>query len=200
MGKIVSVVGNTGAGKTTLVRALCTAGGFTSGLEQHSERPFQRLFKEDARYALANQMDYLLYRARQEQDLRAMSGVGLIDGGLDLDFHGFTRLFFARGMLSEKEFCLCENLYSFFRSLLPFPDLIVHLTADRNLLIHRLSLRNRINIVTPADLELMESLIQSWIDTIPPDMILTIETSGEDTSFSKTIPIILDKIASLTIK
>jgi len=93
MGKIVAVVGNTGAGKTTLVRALCRMGKFNFGLEQHTERPFQQMFKNDPRYALANQLDYMLLRAKQEQEFRSMEGIALVDGGLDLDFYGFTRLF-----------------------------------------------------------------------------------------------------------
>ena len=65
------------------------------------ERPFQALFKQDARYALANQLDYLLFRAEQEKELSASHKIGLVDGGLDLDFHGFTRLFHARGLLER---------------------------------------------------------------------------------------------------
>ena len=68
MGKLIAVVGNSGVGKTTLVRALCQRGSFVAGLEQHPERPFQHLFSQNnQRWGLANQVDYLLYRAEQEQ-------------------------------------------------------------------------------------------------------------------------------------
>ena len=75
MGKLITVIGPSGVGKTALVRALTRAGNFETALEQHEERPFQTLFKLDARYGLANQIDYFLLRAEQERTLRARSRI-----------------------------------------------------------------------------------------------------------------------------
>jgi len=44
MGKIVAVVGNSGVGKTTLVKQLCAEAAITAAFEQHTSRPFQELF------------------------------------------------------------------------------------------------------------------------------------------------------------
>lgn len=200
MGRIVAVVGNTGAGKTTLVRALCRAGKFNYGLEQHAERPFQKLFKNDPRYALANQMDYMLQRAKQEQEFRSRDGIALVDGGLDLDFHGFTQVFHSRELLSDMEFHLCEDFYGFFRSCLPSPELFVHLIIDHDIVAKRLAKRDRINIAGSADLELMNSFILRWLENIPNEKVIHIDVSKDDPLYSNTIPIVLDKIASMALK
>src|SRR5215216_7371861 len=113
MSKLIAIVGASGVGKTALVSALAKSAGFETAYEQHSERPFQALFKNDSRYALANQIDYFLLRAEQEGELRRASEIGIMDGGLDLDFHGFTRLFLSRGLLSGAEYDLCRRVYSF---------------------------------------------------------------------------------------
>src|SRR5688572_952818 len=103
MGQLIAIVGVSGVGKTALVQALARAYPFETRYESHEERPFQSLFKSDTRFGLANQIDYFLLRAEQERELRATNQMGLIDGGLDLDFHGFTRLFHSRGLLTDPE-------------------------------------------------------------------------------------------------
>src|SRR5512137_689312 len=127
MNKLITIIGPSGTGKTSLVNALAKKGSFTTALEQHADRPFQTLAKQDARYAFANQMDYLILRAEQEKNLRASPAIGLMDGGLDLDFHGFTRLFLNRNLLNQNEFDLCQHFYTLTRELLPLPELIIRL-------------------------------------------------------------------------
>ena len=132
MGQLIAVIGASGVGKTALVQALARAYPFETRYEGHAQRPFQSLFKGDVRFALANQMDYLLLRAEQERELRASERLGLLDGGLDLDFHGFTRLFHSRSLLTGAEFDLCRRFYLLIRELMRPPELIVRLCTDKN--------------------------------------------------------------------
>src|SRR5215216_5318969 len=162
MNKLISIVGASGVGKTSLVEALSKTGYFSIAYEQHAERPFQALFKSDSRYALANQIDYLLLRAEQERTLRGSSKIGLLDGGLDLDFYGFTRLFHSRGLLADAEYDLCRRLYAFIRTTLPMPELIVRLCADDKTVASRLSRRDRINIARAVDTALFNSFLDEW--------------------------------------
>ncbi len=196
MNKLIVIVGASGVGKTTLANVLCQKRKFAIAYEQHIERPFQALFKQDAKYALANQMDYLLYRAEQERELRQNDVPALMDGGLDLDFHGFTRLFHKKGFLTGAEFDLCRRFYFLTRSLLPPPDLIIALSADSQTIGARLASRNRINIASSEDASLLEEYVNEWLESVPESNILRLDVSHENMDYSHSIPIILDKIFS----
>lgn len=194
MNKLISVVGASGVGKTTFVNALAKTGLFATAFEQHAERPFQSLFKQDQKYALANQMDYLLLRAEQEKQLRAGDQTGLMDGGLDLDFHGFTRLFHRRGLLANPEFDLCLRLYSLCRELLPPPDLVVRLNADEETVTSRLSARERINIANAEDTTLFDSFLDEWLASLPSDRVFELNVSDETREYTRSIQQILNYI------
>ena len=182
MGKVIIIAGNSGVGKTTLAEALCRRQPFASGLEQHSERPFQALMAADPRrYALANQIDYLLLRAEQERLIRAGSSAGLIDGGLDLDFHGFTRLFHRKGYLTDAEFALVARLYGDLRDLLGPPHLILYLTAPLPVVELRYARRGRpLEIAQRDDLALMERFVGEWIDGVTNVPVIPIDAAADD--------------------
>jgi deoxyadenosine/deoxycytidine kinase len=194
MNKLIVIVGPSGVGKTTLARALCEKHDFAIAYEQHEERPFQALFKQDSKYALANQLDYLLHRAEQERELRNSEKPALMDGGLDLDFHGFTRLFHARGWLTDKEFNLCRRFYEHARSLLPPPDLIIALSASAHTISQRLASRNRINIASSEDTVMINSFIEEWLTSIPLSRLLHLDISGEMSDYPKSTPVVLKRL------
>jgi deoxyadenosine/deoxycytidine kinase len=192
MAALIAVVGVSGVGKTALVRALAAAYPFEACYEEHRERPFQALFKHDHRFALANQIDYLLLRARQETTLRRSPAIGLIDGGLDLDFHGFTRLFHSRGMLTDPELDLCRRTYEVLRELLPRPERIIRLYADEATVAQRLARRDRINIAGMEDMARFNFFLEEWLASIAPEHVLQIDVSREPLAYERSVGVILD--------
>lgn len=198
MSKLITVIGPSGVGKTALVYALAKTHHFATALEQHAERPFQARFKKNKRYALANQIDYFLLRAAQEQELRASPQIGLMDGGLDLDFHGFTRLFHSRGLLSDPEFDLCRRLYIFLRTVSPLPELIIRLRADEITVANRLSTRDRINIANANDTASFNSFLDEWLASIPADQILELDVSNENLAYNQSVNIILQRLSRIS--
>jgi deoxyadenosine/deoxycytidine kinase len=199
MGKLIVVVGNSGVGKTTLTRALCASGYFATGLEEHAGRPFQTLFKSDVRYALANQVDYLLLRAEQERSLRADRLTGIQDGGLEMDFHVFTRLFRAKGFLSEQEYLLCERLYTQVRAAQAPPDGILRLAAPLELIAERFTRRSRpLELAERDDLQAIEALLDEWLRRVDPGLVLRLDATHDDPHYRRLLPDALDFIAKRT--
>ena len=167
MGKLISIVGNLGAGKTTLLSLLCEHASFTPYWEQPEKRPFQdRLRAELSRWALTNQIDFFLFRCEQEQRARQGDEIAVFDGGLDQDFHVFTRYLAQQGHLDPNEYRLCQRFYAFARTVLPPPDLIIRLQVDLPLLLQRKAARGRLTVDQSFDaqeLGAFEVLLDEWL-------------------------------------
>jgi len=185
MGRLVSIVGNAGVGKTTLARLMSQRFGLALGIEQHVERPFQARFAADRRYALANQLDYLLLRAEQERHLRSQPKGGVQDGGLDLDFHIFTQLFYRKGYLEQDEYLLCERLYRQMRLALPTPELVVWLQAPLDVIAARFRRRGRpLEIAALDDLAALDALLAEWLLPLPSPPVLRLDAAQDDPGFA----------------
>ncbi len=197
MGKLICIIGNNGSGKTTLTKALCKAGGFTPYLESHDDRPYQFLFAQDVRtYALPNQLDYLLTRVEQEYTIRTQPTTGVQDGGLDQDFHLYTRLFHQKGFLDDKGYALCQRTYRALRNGAPLPDLFVRLKLPLTQLRQRLQARARFDLeqlVTLEDLNRLEYYLEEWTSTLPPERLLVLDIAHERVDFAGALPEILAK-------
>ncbi len=163
MTRIITIIGNCGSGKTTLAGQICALPGYAGLLEQHAERPYQRLAMDDKRWAFHNQVDYLLYRAEQERAARLRPETGVADGGLDQDFYIFARLFYEKGFYSPAEFGVLERLYRELRAGLPAPERVIRLMVPGAMLVERRARRKReLDIATDADLPRIEELLDEF--------------------------------------
>lgn len=196
MGKLITVIGNSGVGKSTFTKALCKAGSFSPILETMEERPFIWKFHENRkRYVVANQVDYFLYQAEQEHQIRLREAVGIQDGGLDFGFHVFTKRFYQKGYLEKDEYQLLGRLYEMLRGFLPYPDLIIELFAPISVVTKRMVGRKRdLDIEVTEDLYALEALKVEWLDTIKSTPIIQVDASTDDPSYSSIIKSLFEQI------
>jgi deoxyadenosine/deoxycytidine kinase len=176
MGKIIAIAGNLGAGKTTLTRLLCAQGGFNPCWESPQAHPFQRAFTADPpRWALANQLDFYLFRCQQERIARQGDEIAVFDAGFDQDFYVFTRHIHHKGYLSADEFDLCRRFYAFARAILPPPDLIIRLQVLLPTLLARRATRRRETVdqsFDPQQFSEIEARLDEWLNGYPSSAIL----------------------------
>jgi deoxyadenosine/deoxycytidine kinase len=168
MGKIISVVGNLGAGKTTLTKLICDNGLYIPYRERPEERPFHLEYgKDQHRWALSNQIDFFLFRCEQEVNARQSNKIAVFDGGFDQDFHVFTRHIFNKGYLNQDEFNVCKRFYHLAREFLPPPDLFIRIIVDIPTILQRRSLRGRKtdnHLFGLQELTGFELLIDKWFE------------------------------------
>ena len=199
MGKLITITGVSGTGKTTFTHKLGENTGIPVYLEQHAQRPFHNEAVSDpGSFMLQNQMDFLLYRAEQEREIRKSGNAGIVDGGLETDYYVFTHLFLQRGLLSEEGFNLCTRFFHLFRSLTPAPDLIVYLKAPLDVIGERFLRRQRqVEVSRLEDLAAQKVLIETWLAAENNSRIITIDAEEDDPEYTQSIDKLLPIISNL---
>jgi deoxyguanosine kinase len=197
MGKLITITGVSGTGKTTFTQKLGEITGIPIYLEQHAQRPFHdEAVSDPGNFMLQNQMDFLLYRAEQEMEIRKSGNVGIVDGGLETDYYVFTHLFHQRGLLSDAGYNLCTRFYHLTRSLSPHPDLIVYLKASLEVISERFLRRQReVEVSRLEDLAAQQVLIETWLAAEKNSRIITIDANGGNAGYEIVFENVMNAIS-----
>lgn len=152
----VAIEGVIGVGKTSLARLLQHPFKSNILLEIFEENPFLSKFYEDrVRYAFQTQMFFLLSRYYQQR----RSAPKLLEekNPLISDYTFSKDALFAQITLDGDELEMYNQLHSVLAEKIPFPDLVVYLRATTDVLMQRITLRDR-----PYE----RSMEHAYIDTI----------------------------------
>ena len=138
----IAIEGVIGVGKTTLARLLQPAFESELLLEVFEENPFLSDFYSDrARYAFQTQIFFLLSRYRQQRDT---VNTALSQGKTLISDYTFAKdALFAQINLHGDELEMYYRVHEALAEKIPTPDLTVYLYADTDMLMQRITQRDR---------------------------------------------------------
>ncbi len=138
----IAIEGVIGVGKTTLARLLQPAFQSALVLEVFEENPFLSDFYADRqRYAFQTQIFFLLSRYYQQR--RSVPEIIKRGEPLITDYTFAKDALFARINLSGDELEMYYRVHDALAEKIPFPDLVVYLRAELDVLMQRIASRDR---------------------------------------------------------
>jgi deoxyadenosine/deoxycytidine kinase len=130
----IAIVGNIGAGKTTLAHKLAQHFRWEVFLEEVDDNPYLKDFYADMpRWAFHLQVYFLNGRFRQTRRIKELVSEGksvIQDRTIYEDAHIFAANLHQSGLLAERDY---NNYYALFESMINLvdpPDLLLYLRAD----------------------------------------------------------------------
>ncbi len=140
-GKYIVIEGPIGVGKTSLVNLLAKRFSARKVLEAADENPFlPRFYDEPKRHAFQTQLFFLLSRFRQQEEL---SQQDLFQQSVVADYLFDRDRIFAYLNLDDNELALYEQVYGLLKARVTVPDVVIYLQASTEVLLERISRRNR---------------------------------------------------------
>ena len=179
----ITIAGNIGVGKSTLVRLLAERNGWEPVYEAVTENPYLADFYGDMRrWAFQSQVFFLSRRLQQHHLLLQQPQSIIQDRSVYEDAEIFARNLFDQGDMSERDWSCYQDLYQTLTLLLKPPDLVIYLSASVPTLRRRISTRGRAyeKGISDSYLARLNTLYDSWSEKFLLSPVLTINTDGLD--------------------
>jgi deoxyguanosine kinase len=176
----IAIEGVIGVGKTTLARLLQPRFNASVLLEVFEENPFLAEFYADRqRYAFQTQIFFLLSRYHQQH--QAVPDA-LQRGGLISDYTFAKDELFAWLNLKDDELAMYGRVHAALGEKIPKPSLIVYLQADHDLIMRRITLRDRPyeRNMDPDYIRELTAAYEAWLSNLQEVPVLTINTNTLD--------------------
>ena len=179
----ITVAGNIGVGKSTLVRLLSDRLNWEPIYEVVTENPYLADFYSDMRrWSFHSQVYFLSRRLQQHHDLLQRDSSVIQDRSVYEDAEIFARNLYKQGHFSERDWICYRELYKTLALLLRPPDLVVYLKASVPMLQRRITQRGRdyekdIDVNYLSDLNI---LYDRWVSRFQLCPVLTVDTEGLD--------------------
>ncbi|MDU0371766.1 deoxynucleoside kinase [Hymenobacter endophyticus] len=199
----IAIVGNIGAGKTTLANKLAHHFNWEVFLEDVDHNPYLKDFYDDMpRWAFHLQVYFLNSRFQQTQRIKALqqNNKGVIqDRTIYEDAHIFAANLHQSGLMSERDYQNYLNLFQSMISMVNPPDLLLYLRADLPKLVQQIEKRNRDyeNNIKIDYLKHLNEHYEEWIKGYTAGRLLIVDVNNLDyVNNPEDLSVIIDKINS----
>jgi len=144
MKKYITVAGNIGVGKSTLVRLLCEQLGWSPFYEPEAQNPYLADFYRDMlAWGFHSQIFFLANRLKIHREVLNCANSVIQDRSIYEDAEIFAANLHLQGKLNDRDYETYRALYEGIAEFLPPPDLVIYLQASPETLMRRIALRNR---------------------------------------------------------
>lgn len=177
----ITIAGNIGVGKSTLVRLLSQRQGWEPVFEAVEENPYLADFYQDMnRWSFQSQVFFLSRRLRQHNGLLKYKKSVIQDRSVYEDAEIFARNLYDQGNMAERDWTCYFDLYRTLAALLPAPDLVIYLQASLPTLRRRIAMRGREyeQEIDEKYLERLNHLYDRWADGFRLCPVLTVDTNN----------------------
>ncbi len=179
----ITVAGNIGVGKSTLVKLLAGQLAWRPFYEGFAENPYLEDFYSDmSRWAFHSQLFFLTQRLEQHGRLLQHQHEGTViqDRSVYEDAEIFAKNLYLQGNMAERDWQTYWRIYQTLSKLLRPPNLIVYLRASVPTLKKRIALRGRTyeQNIDVDYLQQLNTLYDEWIDNFTLCPVLTVETDN----------------------
>ena len=176
----ITIAGNIGVGKSTLVNLLSEQTGWEPVFEAVTENPYlEDFYKDMRRWSFQSQLFFLSRRLRQHYDLLNNQQSIIQDRSVYEDAEIFARNLYNQGDMSDRDWACYYELYETLVTLLKPPHLVIYLQASVPTLRNRIIQRGRDYEQNIEDtyLEKLNTLYDNWITNFTLSPVLTINTN-----------------------
>jgi deoxyadenosine/deoxycytidine kinase len=177
MKRYITVAGNIGVGKSTLVSLLCQKLGWQPFFEPEAHNPsLSDFYKDMAAWGFHSQVFFLANRLQIHRQIMRCPGSVIQDRSLYEDAEIFANNLFLQGTLNTRDYETYRALYQGLIEFLPPPDLVIYLRATPQTLLERIAQRNRDyeRGISRDYLSSLNELYEQWIDAFTLCPVLTV--------------------------
>jgi len=196
--RFVLMAGNIGTGKTSLTELIGEQLGWRTAFESVADNPYLPDFYANMKqWSFHLQVYFLGHRADQHINLAMNEHSAIIDRSIYEDAHIFARALHHLGNLTDRDYEAYLKIYQLILTVLPKPDLLIHLKAPVPVLMNRIRKRAR-DMETGVSVEylsLLDRFYEEWIETFDLCPVLTIKSDDLDFVHKKHhLEIVTDRI------